>query len=322
MLFEEKNMEKIKNLPVTMFSVVMGLSGMAIALYKAFHLQWLPKYFYYTVLTIAVIVFLMLIVFYGIKTAFFTKNVVDEFNHKIKISFFSTISISFMLLSIALYSRFPVLSVPLWFIGATGQLLFTVIIIEFWIKNSFDIKLINPAWFIPIVGNMLVPVVGADMMPQIFNVFFLATGIFFWIVLFSVVFYRMIFHDRVADKFLPTTFIFIAPPAVGFISYMRLFFSADIFSEMLLMITFFFVLLVFFLGKSYLKINFFISWWAYTFPVAASAIAAMAAYQIFGFAWIKYAAVFLVALDVLVTGIVMFFTFKNIMKGNVCIEEE
>ena len=42
------------------------------------------------------------------------------------------------------------------------------------------------------------------------------------IILFSIILNRIIFHNPFAAKFMPTMFILIAPPAIGFISYIKL----------------------------------------------------------------------------------------------------
>ena len=38
--------DKLKNFPITVFAIVMGLTGFTIALNKFYHLDWLPKIFY------------------------------------------------------------------------------------------------------------------------------------------------------------------------------------------------------------------------------------------------------------------------------------
>jgi len=49
-----------------------------------------------------------------------------------------------------------------------------------------------------------------------------AVGFILWCVLFTVIMNRIIFHNPLPQKLLPTLFILIAPPAIGFISYTTL----------------------------------------------------------------------------------------------------
>ena len=103
----------------------------------------------------------------------------------------------------------------------------------------------NPSWFIPIVGNILVPIAGVPLGYTDISWFFFSIGIVFWPVLLTIIFYRIIFHPALPGKLIPTFFILIAPPAVGFLSYMKLTGEMDNFARILYFSGLFFTLLVF-----------------------------------------------------------------------------
>ena len=42
------------------------------------------------------------------------------------------------------------------------------------------------------------------------------------VILLTIIFYRVLFHHPIDERLMPTLFILIAPPAVGFIAYTRL----------------------------------------------------------------------------------------------------
>jgi tellurite resistance protein len=299
----------------------MGMSGLSIAYEKAYHLLELPKFPFEILLFSSVILFFNHIIVYGIKAVKFPEEIKAEFMHPIRINFFPAISVSLLLLSIAFYSYFPVVSIPLWFLGTILHTIFTFYILSFWIRHNFEISHFNPAWFIPIVGNIIIPIVGVDILGSEVMIFYFTIGIFFWIVLFTIILYRIIFHNALVEKFLPTMFILIAPPAVGFISYIRITLSFDFFAHILLFIALFFTLLLFFMGKSFLKIRYFVSWWAYTFPLDAITIASMVAYQITGslfYMTLSYTLLFITTVVILAVG-VQTLIFTN--KKEVCIKE-
>jgi len=314
--------QKIQFFPITSFGVIMGLAGLTIAFGKFYHLQWLPKIFYdvsiFTVLTL----FITFIGLYGLKLALYPEMVKADFTHRIRINFFSAISISLLLLSIAFYTFFPILSISFWWAGVLLHTVFMFKTISFWIQHNFEIEHFNPAWFIPVVGNILIPISGVDFAPVIFSFFYFSVGFFFWIVLFTIFLYRAIFHKQLPEKFIPTFFILLAPPAVGFISYMRITASWDSFSVFLLFMTYFFVVLLMVLYKSFLQLKFFMSWWAFTFPLAASAIASTVAYQITHYMIFKLASWFLLFAAITAITIVAWHTFINIRKGEICVKED
>jgi len=314
--------EKIKYFPITAFSVVMGLSGLAVAFGKFYHLQWLPKFFYDISIFTALIVFLVILVIYGLKVILSPEEVKTDFGHRIRINFFSAISISFLLMSIAFYTYYPIFSIVLWWTGTILQTIFLFKTISFWIQHNFEIHHFNPAWFIPVVGNILIPISGVDFAPVIFSYFYFAVGFFFWMVLFVIFLYRAIFHAQLAEKFIPTFFILLAPPAIGFISYMRLTGSWDTFAAFLLFIAYFFVVLLVVLHKSFQQIKFFMSWWAFTFPIAAITIASTVAFQITGYLFFEIAAWILLLTLITAISIVSWFTIQYARKGEICIKED
>lgn len=314
--------QKIQFFPITSFAVIMGLTGLTIAFGKFYHLQWLPKVFYDVSIFTVLALFVFFVIMYGLKLAFYPDEVRTDFKHRIRINFFSAISISLLLLSIAFYTYYPLLSITFWWMGVVLHTIFMFKTISFWIQHNFEIHHFNPAWFIPVVGNILIPIAGVEYAPQIISYFYFSVGFFFWIVLFTIFLYRAVFHAQLPEKFIPTFFILLAPPAVGFISYMRLAQSWDGFSIFMLLITYFFILLLAVMYRSFYKIKFFMSWWAFTFPLTATAIATSVAFQVTNEVFFKYIAFLILGIAIVAIGIVAWYTALNIKKGEICIKED
>ena len=308
--------------PIQLFAVVMGLSGFVIVLAKAYHLLGMPYFIYKNLLFLDTALFFLIFTLYLFKLLIYTQAVKREFYHPIKSAFMATVSISFLLLSIAYYDFAPTISILFWYIGTPLQITFTLVILRFWIVNKFEVVHSNPAWFIPIVGNLLIPVVGVDAAPTYISVFFFSVGMFFWLVLFSIMMYRIIFHHPLAKKLIPTFFIFIAPPSVAFISYFRITNgSIDMMSIFLYSIAIFTLILLLFMVKQYDTKEFFISWWAYTFPLAAVTIATLLIYMTYRSGFLYFISVILILLTTFVVGFVTFRTVQECLKGKICIEE-
>lgn len=313
---------KLKYFPVTMYAIVMGLSGLTIVFSKFYHMQWLPKIFFDGFLFLTFALFLIISFFYGLKAIKHFDEVVADFKHRIRINFFSAISISLLLLSVAMMAYWPFLSLILWWVGVILHTVLMLYTISYWIQHNFEIQTMNPAWFIPVVGNIIIPVAGVEYMPKAFSFFYFAIGFFFWIILFAIFLYRAIFHNQLPQKFLPTLFILIAPPAVGFISYLRIGQSWDTFAVFMLYLAYFFVALILFLYKSFSKLKFFLSWWAFTFPLTAITIASVVAYQVSSQIIYKYLAFIMLAISVVMISIVVWRTLVHMKAGEICINEE
>jgi len=319
----ELTKRSLEHFPVQLFAVVMGLSGLSIVYAKAYHLLDMPYWIYGVTLLVDTILFLGIFIVYMLKWLVYPGAVEKEFYHPVKSSFMAAIAISFLLVSIAYYDFAPTVSILFWYIGAPLQLFLTLTVIRYWINNDLKVVHANPAWFIPIVGNILVPVVGVDAAPLYVSLFFFAIGLFFWIVLFTIMINRIIFHHPLAKKLIPTLFIFIAPPSVGFISYFRITSgSIDIFSMILYFIALFTLFLLLFMVKIFDTKEFFISWWAYTFPLAAITIATLLIYMTFRNTVSYVGSVLLIILTSAVVGFVAVKTLQACKEEKICISEE
>ena len=148
-----------------------------------------------------------------------------------------------------------------------------------------------------------------------------SAGVFFWIIFLAILFNRIIFHHQLAQKFMPTLFILLAPPAVAFIAYFKLFGTVDTFATFLYSIALFFTFMLAFMFKRFLGLKYFISWWAFIFPLAAMAIAAMVMYHSTKDIFSMYLAYTMMAVTTLMTIAVLYQTIKHMMIHEICIQE-
>jgi len=319
---DPQQQNRLENFPVSFFSMVMGLAGLTIAWEKAQQV-YSVNLGINTILTgMTTIVFAILFLTYTSKVFLHTQQVVKELKHPVKLSFFPSISISFLLISIAFLSINPEISRPLWMIGAVLHLGFTLYVVSTWMHHEhFKVNHINPAWFIPAVGNVLVPIAGVALGYTDVSWFFFSIGMLFWIILMTIFFNRILFHDPMDTHLLPTLFILIAPPAVGFIAYIRLNAGIDNFAHVLYFSALFLTLLLLSQARRFIRLPFFLSWWAYSFPLAAITIASFIVYeksQNVVYLWIASGLLLLVTSLV---GIIIAATIKAITKKGICVDE-
>lgn len=314
---------RIKHFPVSFFSMILGMAGFTITFQKAEQVLQMPIHLSWYILMMTILFFIIISVVYLTKMIRFKDDVKNEFNHPIKLSFFPTFSISLLLLSVAFLSVNMIISKYLWLTGTMIHFIFTIKIISIWIQHSkFEIKHMNPAWFIPAVGNILVPVAGVSHFSSEISWFFFSIGLFFWIALFIIFFNRIIFHNPLPNKLLPTLFILIAPPAVGFISLVKLTGEVSEFSKILYYFGLFIVFLLFAQINLFQKIKFYLSWWAYSFPIAAITIATILMFHETNIDIFKYLSWILFSVLNVVIILLLAKTTIAISKKEICVEEE
>lgn len=264
---------RLAHMPVTLFSVVMGLAGLAIAWAKVFGAARWSQSIALAIALVASAVMLLLVFSYGAKLVRYPREVLAELRHPVRINFFPTLSIGLLLLSVV-WQQWPVVALLLWGGGAALQLMLTVVVMSSWIHHGhYGIHHLSPAWFIPVVGNIVVPLSGVHLGYYELSWFFFSIGLLFWLVLLTIIMYRLFFHEPLPERMIPTLFILLAPPSVGFLAYTSLNGGLDNFARLLYYSALFLALLLVSNGARFWRMPFFLSSWAFSFPMAALAIA-------------------------------------------------
>ena len=271
--------QRLEHFSIALFSMVMGTAGLALAWLKAQAVLGMPAMVGEGLRGAVSALFVLLLVFYGLKILRYPEAVRVEMRHPIRINFFPTVSISLLLLAAAYLDSAPRAAFWLWSAGAGLHLGFTLAIFGSWIHHThYAIQHANPAWFIPVVGNIIVSVAGVHLASPELSWFFFSIGLVFWIVLLTIVLYRLFFHEALPARLAPTLFILLAPPSVGFIAYTLLTDSVDAFGRILYYTALFLALLLASNAVRFLRLPFFISAWAYSFPLAALTLATLVMY--------------------------------------------
>ena len=268
---------RLPNYPITFFATVMGMLGLTLALHAAEQAFGLTAGVSRLALAVSVALFGAVAAGYTLKALRHPRAVVAEWNHPVRIAFVPTISISLLLLSVATLASWPGIAHPLWLVGTALQGALTLSVLANWIGHRpFQPQHLSPAWFIPAVGNVIVPVAGAPLGHVELSWLFFSTGLVFWLILLTLVMNRLIFHDPLPGKLQPTLVILIAPPAVAFLAYLRLEGQIDAFARILLNTGYVFFAIVATQARKLPGLPFALSWWALSFPMAALTIASFA----------------------------------------------
>ncbi|MEG3618071.1 SLAC1 anion channel family protein [Magnetovibrio sp. PR-2] len=319
---QEQQPTRLANMPVSFFAVVMGLSGLTMAWDMAERATIMPFNAspYHALITAAV--FMVLLGFYVAKYFLHRGHVKAELNHPVHLTFFPTITISLLLVSVLAFEFDPQMSKYIWLVGAATHLFMTYYVLSAWMsRGHYEIQHLNPAWFIPVVGNIIAPIGGMQHGLVDVSWFFYSIGIVFWLILMVIVFYRIIFHNPIGERLVPTFFILIAPPAVGFISYVSLTGEVDAFATVLFNTALFLTLMQASQFVRFMKLQFFLSWWAYSFPLAAMTVACFLMAEQTGKDWYFVSAMGLFVVLNMVLAYLTVRTIEAMFNNRICITE-
>ncbi|WP_239467188.1 SLAC1 anion channel family protein [Rhodoferax koreensis] len=267
----------VRNLPVNLFASVMGLSGLALAWRIAHQGLGAPAWIGEAIGALAVGVFLLVACSYLLKFARHREAVAAEFHHPVSGNFFGTIVISLLLLSAIVGPYQPAAAQALWSVGLLATLVLCFVVVSRLLKGQVDASHAVPAWIIPCVATLDIPVTGAQM-PMAWtsevNLLAAAIGAVLALVLFGMIVSRLVHHHPLPAGMAPSLMILVAPFAVGFLAYSNIVGEIDRFAALL----FYFALFMFAVVAPKVfrpGVPFSPAWWAIGFPMAALANAAL-----------------------------------------------
>lgn len=313
---------RLEHFPVTFFAIVMGLMGLTLAMHAGAPTMPMLEPASSLMLLIGATVMAVIAIIYIAKALRHPAAVAEEWHHPVKLAFFPTISISLLLLATATFPYNAALAEYVWLAGVVGQGVLTIAVISGWISHrSFQVGHLTPAWFIPAVGNVIVPVLGARMGYIETSWLFFSGGMIFWIVLLTLVMNRLIFHDPIVARLFPTMVILIAPPAVAFLAYVSMTGDVDGNARFLIYAGYIFAALVLAQVPRLAKLPFALSWWALSFPIAALSIASFRFAQLDGSRTHHNIGFILLIVLVLVVAGLIWRTGKAIMRDEICVPE-
>jgi tellurite resistance protein len=277
-----KNTSRLQFFPAALFGTVLGFSGLSTAFMNATKIFDLNPIITLVLTILTTLILLIIFTIYLLKTIKYPTVVIFEISHPVVMNFFPAFTISLIILSVLYIPINESLASWIFYIGASGHIVLTFYIMQTWLlHDKWQIQQMSPAWFIPIVGNFAAPIAAVNFAPIELSWYFFSIGLVFWLVLQAIIMYRLFFHPPMLKVLEPTLFILIAPPAIGFISYVSLHPNQPIddFARILYYTALFFTLLLAGQIIRFIKIPFALSWWAYTFPLSAIASASFIMYE-------------------------------------------
>jgi len=203
------------------FALVMGLTGLALAWHRAAPVMGeLAGSVAFVLACTAAAVFVALAAAYVARARRYPDAFREDFTHPVRHPFLAAIPVSVILLATAAVaiSGPTALANAAWWLGSVAQFAVTVWVVAKWWRGNQPGGLawasLTPALFIPIVGNVLVPLAGVPLGHGDWSAAQFAIGAFFWPVVHVLILVRLATQGSWPERLQPAVFIFVAPPAV------------------------------------------------------------------------------------------------------------
>ncbi len=308
------------------FAIVMGLSGLSLAWFRAQALMG-PSALQvaWALGGLASAVFVVLLVLSLIRLQRHALALQEDLRHPVRHAFVSTVPVSVILLSTVASSLDGPSAVAraCWMVGSAAQFMVTVWVLSRWLKaakgEGFAWPAITPVLLISIVGNVVPALAGTSLGYPEWAAAQFGIGVLFWPIVMVLLVVRIAMHGLWPERLLPSTFITIAPPCVTGLGVLQLG-ASPLLAWMCWGIGVFFLAWATSVFKRMVSQPFAITFWGLSFPLAAlSALTLHLATPSSGL--FAALAMGILALTTLVVAWLVLSTFKGLRDGSLLMPE-
>ena len=304
-------------IPVSYFSIVLGLSALGLAWRYGAHAVALPALVGETLLGLATVIWLIFIVAYGVKWLHFRHQAKEELQNLIQCCFISLIPITTILIGLAALPYGFSLSVGLITLGIIGQLVFAAYRAAGLWRGIHKAEATTPIMYLPTVATNFVSgtALGYLGYSEVGMLFF-GAGVFSWLSLEPAILHRLRNLEPVAPAVRLAIGIQLAPAFVGCSTYLVL--NGGEIDLLVKLLIGYGVLQLLFLIRLLpwlFQNGFTVSFWAFSFGLASMANVGLHLYQgtsnmilgILGLSLFWFASI--------IIGLLIFGTLYLIMRG-------
>lgn len=305
--------EIVKNFTPSWFASVMGTGILAIN--SMFFSEYVPflKNVASILFHLNVVLFFALLIPWMLRWLFFKEEAIADLEDPVISNFYATIAIAMLVLAadFIVIGKNIVMGEIFWFIGTFLTIFFGVMIPYLAFKGG-HVKLdhINPAWFIPPVGLIVIPIAGSLIIPQFsgmmrefvvfLNYFGWGAGFFIYLSLLAVCMYRFILHHPMPNVLAPTIWINLGPIGAGTAALVNLINNSPfvtvkepffVFGLLFWGFGIWWVIMALVMTLYHIKkldLPYAMSWWAFTFPLGAYVSSSHSISTIFNIELINY----------------------------------
>ncbi|MFI6096023.1 hypothetical protein ACIA8G_10745 [Lentzea sp. NPDC051213] len=258
-------------LPISLFSIPLGLAGLGGAWTAAARLLGAPPWPAEIAFGASTLVFAAFTLTYLAGTV---RPGTGGFRLDLRHPLLGPLTAYLPVIAILLIAHYaPVLGgLAPWLIwtAVAGLALNAAALFAHWLKHPLDQNAMHPGYFLPVTAGAFIGAIGfVSVGEHRAAVAVFGIGIFFWLLLGAVITSRLFFGTELPLPFKPVLSILLSPPGTASVAWFAITGGAvDDLQAALGGVTLFMLLVQLFFVRDYLKLPFSTQYWVFTFPIA------------------------------------------------------
>ncbi|MCX7891651.1 MAG: hypothetical protein N2544_04680 [Burkholderiales bacterium] len=263
--------------PAGLYSIVMGLAGLGGAWLQAARFFGWPAGTGLVLVALAALAWVVVSGLLVAKIVAAPERFAAELAHPSHGAPYALAPATLCLLVPLLEAWAPALGRPVFFVGAFGAVAFGAWMVGRWIVAARELGGFTPTLHFPLVAGGLLGALAAGLLGmQALGVILFGAGLFAWVVGSSLSLHRLVAGEALPPPMRPLVAVELAPPAIAAVAWIVLAGDApDPLAAALFGYGLFLVLVLASLARWFAAAPFGPAWWAFTFPAAAIANAAL-----------------------------------------------
>jgi tellurite resistance protein len=261
-------------LPITLFSIPLGLAGLAGAWAAATQLLDAPRAPYEVVYAAATVIWFVFTVVYVVGTI---RKDSSSFGLDLRHPLLGPLTAYIPVIALLLIGNYASVlgGVARWLtIAAVAALAINAAqLVAHWLATPFDQNALHPGYFLPVTaGPFIAAITLARMNDRTGAMALFGVGVYFWLLLGAVITGRLFFGSPLPPQFQPVLSILLSPAGTASLAWFALAAGRiDDVQAAIGGITVFMLLIQLFFVPDYLRLPFTAQHWVFTFPLAVLA---------------------------------------------------
>ena len=273
--------KSLAHLPLPLFAAPMGIGGLGLAWREAGHALGAPTAIGEALLALTAALWSLIALLHVVRASRHPGAWAADLKHPIRSAFAGAISIGLMIVAGALIPYAADMAATVWLLAVALHLIIAVGTVRGMLVAPREAATLAPPLLLPLVGNIVAPVVGVKLGFVALSWMMFGIGGLLWIMIQPLILARVVSGPTLPEKLRPTLAIMLAPPAVGTVALVQLTGGFGAAPLAVFGLAAFMAAVLLTLTPAFARVPFAMSWWAWTFPSAAFAIAAL----LFAQAW-------------------------------------